>query len=242
MQTGRPRLLVVSLLAAVLGIAGCSEGRPTTPADAESRMRAEMLESESQGAMGEVFAALRTSEPEIYEKIVAAVSKAALDGGSPFEAGASVRPLYLARFEELTKTAADEDINALLDFTVRQSEAALEVHPQLCASIASGAADPRIRDLPTSLIDEEMRLMARMIRKGDQNAPGAPPEMIDQWVERVFAANPSILDGLSMVGQPAVTDDQARAICNSNLSFIRAIRQETPPEAARLFRGMSQTP
>jgi hypothetical protein len=214
MQTGRVRLMAVSLIAAVLGFAGCSEGAPNTPEAAESRMRSELLEAESQGAMGEVFAALRQSEPEIYEKMVAAVSKAAADGTSPFEAGASVRPLYLARFEELAKTADDQDINDLLAFTVRQSEAALGVHPQLCASLASGAADIRIQQLPQDVIDDEMRLMARMIRKGDQNAPGAPAETIDAWVGSLFATNPAVLEGLQMIGQPGLTDDQATTVCN----------------------------
>lgn len=241
MKTGRTRLLAVSLIAAMLGFAGCSEGAPNSPEAAESRMRSELLEAESQGAMGEVFAALRQSEPEIYEQMVAAVSKASLDGTSPFEAGASVRPLYLARFEELAKTAADDDINDLLAFTLRQGEASLQVHPQLCASLASGAADIRIQQLPKDIIDEEMRLMARMIRKGDQNAPGASPEAIEQWVGTVFAANPSILEGLSLIGRPGVTDDQAQTICNSNLAFVREITKLPPSEAATMFRGLSQS-
>jgi hypothetical protein len=240
MKMGRTRLVAVSLLAAMLGLGACSEGKPTTAAGMESKMRAEMLEAESQGAMGEVFAALRQSEPEIYEKMVAAMSKAAHEGTSPFEAGASVRPLYLARFEELAKTAADEDINELLAFTVRQSEAALAVHPQLCASLASGAADPRLQQLPKDIVEDEMRLMARMIRKGDQNSPGAPQETIDAWVGELFSTNPAVLEGLQLIGQPGLTDEQATAVCNSNLAFIKAVRQLPPTEAATMFRGLSQ--
>ena len=138
-------------------------------------------------------------------------------------------------------SAGDQDINDLLAFTLRQGEASLEVHPQLCASLASGAADMRIQQLPKDIIDEEMRLMARMIRKGDQNAPGASPEAIEHWVGTVFAENPAILEGLSLIGQPGVTDDQARTVCNSNLAFVREITKLPPSEAATMFRGLSQS-
>lgn len=241
MDTRGMRRLAVSLMAAMLGFVACSEGRPTTPEAAKSRIEADMLAVESQGAMGEVFAALRVSEPEIYEKIVAAASKAVDDGTSPFEAGATVRPLYMARFVELTKTAADEDISELVAFTVRQGEAALKIHPQLCASLASGAADVRMQQLPKDIIDDEMRLMARMIRKGDQHGPGASREAIDAWVGGLLSSNPAMQEGLQLIGQPGLTDEQATAVCNSNMAFTRAVMQLPPAEAALMFRGLLQS-
>ena len=92
MDTIYMRRVAVSLMAAMLGFAACSEGRPNTPEAAKSRIEADMLAVESQGAMGEVFAALRESEPEIYEKIVAAASKAVDDGTLAIRSGGDGAP------------------------------------------------------------------------------------------------------------------------------------------------------
>jgi hypothetical protein len=80
-----------------------------------------------------------------------------------------------------------------------------------------------------------------MIRKGEQNGQGAAPETIDAWVGELFSANPAVFEGLQLIGQPGLSDEQATAVCNSNLAFIRAVQQLPPAEAATMFRGLSQS-
>jgi hypothetical protein len=149
-----------------------------------------------------------------------------------------VRPAYLARFTELTKTASDENVNALLAFSVKQGEEALKIHPQLCANLAAGAADIRVQQFPKAISDEEVRIMARILRAGQQQEEGASADEVGVWVTKFSLANPDAMTGLGMIGQPGITDDQARIVCEGNLALMRNLLKEEPALRARLFRGL----
>ncbi len=239
------RVLVAGLAAATL--VACSPSGPVVGNEEKSRewVRSEFMKMETQGAaMGEVFAALRTAEPEIYEKFVeAATSK--VTAGLPteqagFEAGAEIRPLYLARFTELGKTAADGDINEMLDYSGEQMTQLMAIDPQLCVTVAMGGADMRVGQLPKATQEREMRVMARIIRAGKQNNPGATQEELEAWIIKFASAHPEAAEALGIMGLSSPTDEQAKAICEGNIAMTQALGEEEPATRARLFRGLLQ--
>jgi hypothetical protein len=240
MLTTFGRLLAAGALA--IGLAACSPSGPVPGDEAKTGewVKSELLKAESQGAMGEVFSALRESEPEIYAKLIDAATRGAAAGKSPFEAGAEVRPLYLARFMELGKTAADADVNELLTFSADQMQALMAIDPQLCVTVAMGGVDERITQLPKDMLEREMRIMARMIRAGEQNAPAASLDEVNAWIQNFAATNPDALNGLALMGQTGLTSEQATAICQSNIALSRALSSEDPATSAKLFRALLQ--
>ena len=226
-----------------LALAACSpSGGPVLGNEEKTGdwVKSELLKAESQGALGEVFSALRTAEPEIYEKLVDAATRGAAAGRSPFEAGAEVRPLYLARFAELSKTAADGDINELLDFSGDQMGELMKIDPKLCVTVAQGGVDARIQQLPTSMTNREMTIMARMIRAGEQDGAGATPDELNAWVEKFATEYPAAVEGLTMMGNPAPSSEEATTICEGNIAMTDALGKEEPAVRARLFRALLQ--
>lgn len=226
-----------------LALAACSPGGGPVIGNEEKTgdwVKSELLKAESQGALGDVFAALRTAEPEIYEKLVDAATRGAAAGRSPFEAGAEVRPLYLARFAELSKTAADSDINELLAFSGEQMGELMKIDPKLCVTVAQGGVDMRIQQLPASMTNREMTIMARMIRAGEQNGEGATMEELNAWIEKFATENPAAVEGLQMMGNPSPDTAQATTICNGNIAMTDALAKEEPAVRARLFRALLQ--
>lgn len=228
-------------------LVACSPSGPVVGNEEKSAewVRSEFMKMETQGgAMGEVFQALRTAEPEIYEKFIDAATTKVAAGltteQAGFQAGAEVRPLYLARFVELGKTAADADINELLDFSGEQMQGLLAIDPQLCLTVAMGGADMRISQLPQSVQEREMRVMARIIRAGEQTNPGAEMGELDTWITKFATAHPEAAQALGMMGMPSATDEQARAICEANIAMTDALSEEEPATRARLFRGLLQ--
>ena len=233
--------LAAGLTAAV--VAACSPGGPVVGNEEKTGewVKKELLKVEAEGgALGEVFAALRTAEPEIYEKLIDAATRGAAAGRSPFEAGAEVRPLYLARFTELGKTAADGDINELLDFSGDQMGALMAIDPQLCVTIATGGADARVQQLPKPMQEREMQVMARIIRAGEQDGAGASLEELGAWITKFSGAHPEAAQALGMMGTPSPTDEQAKAICEGNIAMTDALGEEEPAMRAKLFRGLLQ--
>lgn len=234
------RIITAAVLAGAL--AACSQSGPVAGNEEKTGewVKSELMSLESQGAMGEVFSALRTAEPEIYAKLVDSATRAAAEGRSPFEAGAEVRPVYLARFVELGKTAKDEDINELLAFSSDQMAALMAIDPQLCVIIANGGADKRIEQLPASMTNREMSLMARVIRAGQQNGAGASQDELNTWIQKFSTEYPTAMQALALMGNPTVTDEEASAICNGNITMMQALGKEEPATRARLFRGLLQ--
>jgi len=226
-----------------LTLAACSPSGPVPGNEAKTGdwVKKELMKAETEaGAMGDVFAALRTAEPEIYAKLVDAATRGAAAGRSPFEAGAEVRPLYLARFAELSKTAADSDINELLDFSGDQMGELMKIDPKLCVTVAQGGVDMRIQQLPQSMTQREMTIMARMIRAGEQNGAGAAPEELNAWIEKFAADYPAAVEGLSLMGNPSPDSAQATTICEGNIAMTDALGKEEPAVRARLFRALLQ--
>lgn len=234
------RILTAAAIAGVL--AACSPSGPVAGNEEKTGewVKSELMKMESQGAMGEVFAALRTAEPEIYAQLVDSATRAAAEGRSPFEAGTEVRPAYLARFVELGKTAKDEDINELLAFSGDQMGALMAIDPQLCVIIAKGGADKRIEQLPASMTNREMSLMARVIRAGQQNGAAASQDELNAWIQKFSTEYPAALEGLALMGNPTVTNEEASAICNGNITMMQALAKEEPATRAKLFRGLLQ--
>jgi hypothetical protein len=233
--------LAAGLTAAVM--AACSPSGPAVGNEEKTGewVKKELLKAESEGgALGEVFAALRTAEPDIYAKLVDAATRGAAAGRSPFEAGAEIRPLYLARFTELGKTASDADINELLDFSGEQMSALMAIDPQLCVTIAMGGADARVQQLPKSMQEREMQVMARIIRAGEQGGAGASLEELGTWITKFATAHPEAAQALGMMSTPAHTTEQAKAICEGNIAMTDALGEEEPAMRAKLFRGLLQ--
>ncbi len=234
------RILTAAAIAGAL--AACSPSGPVAGNEEKSGewVKSELLKIESQGAMGEVFAALRTAEPDIYAKLVDSATRAATEGRSPFEAGAEVRPAYLARFLELGKTAKDEDINELLSFSADQMGALMAIDPQLCVIVAKGGVDQRIEQLPASMTNREMSIMARVIRSGEQNGAGASQDELNAWIQKFSVEYPAALQGLALMGNPTPTTTEATEICNGNITMLQALGKEEPATRAKLFRGLLQ--
>lgn len=238
-------VVAAGLVAAAM--AACSPGGPVAGNEEKSGewVRSEFLKMENSGtAMGEIYAALRTAEPEIYEKFIDAATRNIASGKPPaeagFAAGAEIRPLYLERFVELGKTAADDDINEMIDFSGEQMSALMAIDPQLCVIVAMGGADPRIMDLPEAVREQEMHVMARILRAGEQGNPGANAEELETWIIKFAGENPAAAEALALIGMPSPTPEQARAICEGNIAMTEALGQEEPTTRARLFRGLLQ--
>lgn len=234
------RLLSAGALGVVL--AACSPSGPVPGDEAKTGewIKSELLKVESQGPMGEVFAALRTKEPEIYAQLVDAATRTAASGGSPFEAGAAVRPVYLARFVELQKTAADTDINEMIALSGDQMEAAMAIDPQLCIKLGNGQADERMGQFPAELRDKEMSIMARVLRAGPGTAPAATVEEVDAWVAKFAQENPGALEGLAAMSNPAASAEEATLVCKANVALSEALAKEDPATSAKIFRAILQ--
>ncbi|MDP3493943.1 MAG: hypothetical protein Q8R82_12580 [Hyphomonadaceae bacterium] len=238
---GRYRRILTAVTIAA-GLAACSPSGPVAGNEEKTGewVKSELLKAETQGAMGDVFSALRTAEPEIYAKLVDAATRAAADGRPPYEAGVEVRPLYLARFTELGKTAADGDINELLAFSGDQMAGLMAIDPQLCVIVANGGADPRMQQLPAEMMNREMTIMARVIRAGEQNGAAASLDEINSWIGKFANEYPAAVEGLAIMGKPGPTDAEATAICNGNIAMTQALGKEEPATRAKLFRGLLQ--
>lgn len=231
----RPLLGVAAAMC--LTLAACSpEATPASSGPVD--VRAEFLKAEQSGtAMGDLFLALRESHPDVYEKFVQIASDEMAKGKSPFEAGAAARSLYLERFLQTVRTASDESVNELLAFSHKQMEHALRVDPQLCVKLTNGEADIRTQDFPPDLIQQELELMAQVLRDGDRKTAGASEEEIDIWTTGYLEKNPDVVDGLSLIGAISPNDEEARMICEANIDLLEGMLAEPPQHRAYLFRG-----
>lgn len=226
------RFLVV-LIAVTL--AACT---PAAKKD-EAWVRAEFAKEETKGTpVGELLAALRQGQPDLYDQFIATAGAQILAGKSPAEAGMEARPVFLARFTELAKSAKDEQINGMLEFARDQYRASLEVDPKLCVNIIRGAPDLRLARLPASLSDRELSLMASVFRSGKQDGAPAPMDELQGWMGAYADAHPDVAKGLQQMGNPAPTPEESRAICLANVALMEGLLMEPPEKSARLFRGM----
>ncbi len=233
---------LAALALAAAALAACSPaGAPAQTAVDKNTdwVREQFRKAENdKSAMGELFKTMRESEPALYETFVATASKEISAGKSLFEAGAAARPVYLARFISLMKTATDKDTNELLAFSLQQMQQALSIDPGLCAALARGEADKRAASFPPAMIDREMRLMTQVIRSGQQNGPAATAEDVSAWTGAFVRDHPESVEGLQMMSLPAPTGDQAEKICKANILMIETLSAEEPATRARLFRGL----
>jgi hypothetical protein len=225
------------LAAAVFVAAACSPAAPSAEKSAD-RMRAEFLKAETDGGvMGELFKALRETEPALYERFITIAGEEMSKGKTPFEAGAAARPVYIARFMELLKTAKDEHINQLLAFSVDQFRAAMAIDPMLCVKVTRGEADERINQMPQAIKDRELALMTAVLRAGKQDAAAATEAELQTWMDGFIPKYPETITGLRLIAEPSPTPEQGEQICKANIVMIEAIGQEEPAVSARLFRG-----
>jgi hypothetical protein len=224
-----------------LALAACSPEAKTAPgsgAGGAVDVRAEFLKAEQSGtAMGDLFLALRESQPDVYEKFIQIASDEIAKGKTPFEAGAAARPLYLERFLETMRTTSDENVNELLAFSQEQMKHALSVDPQLCVKLTNGEADPRTQKFPPELIQRELELMAKVLRDGDRKTAGASADEIETWTLSYLNKNPDAAEGLSLIGTASPDNDQARQICQANIDLLGGMLAEPPQQRAYLFRG-----
>jgi hypothetical protein len=201
-------------------------------------VRQQFLELEHKHtAEGELFAAIRTSEPELYDKFIGVVGEQINSGKSFFEAGAAARPLYLERFQQLSATTNDQNANELLAFARDQMAHAQDIDPAFCVNLARGGADQRVIQLPKDITNHELTLMAHIIKAGDQHGATATAEEVQAWGADYVGKHPEMNEGLQMMDLPAPTGDQARAICTANIAMLDGLLAEEPVQRARLFRG-----
>src|SRR5690349_4639211 len=85
-------------LSLVVVLSACSPSIGSAGAKDAAWVKQQFLELEGKHtAEGDLFAAIRTSEPELYDKFIGVVGEQINSGKSFFEAGAAARPLYLER-------------------------------------------------------------------------------------------------------------------------------------------------
>ena len=101
--------------------------------------------------------------------------------------------------------------------------------------------DPRVQQLPQAMLEREMRVMARMIRAGQQDGAGAAPDELNTWIEKFASEYPAAIEGLTMMDTPAPGSAQATTICQSNIAMTEALAKEEPATRARLFRALLQS-
>lgn len=226
---------------AALALAACS---PSTQGDkakvsAEEQVRAEFSKIEKdKSAMGDLLGAMREGQSELYEKFIAIAAEEVDKGKTPFEAGAAARPIYMEKFVELVKTAEDDDINEMLEFTKLQMQHLLDMDPTLCAKAVNGEADPKMMKLPQDVLDREMRLMARVLRAGDQGAIAASEDVVRDWIDAYVAGHESMTEGLELMGTPGLSPADARKVCTANMTLLDGLLGEAPEVRAPLFRGL----
>jgi hypothetical protein len=231
------RVLLGVAAAMCLTLSACGPAAKTGGAG-KIDVRAEFMKAEQSGtAMGDLFLALRESQPDIYEKFIQIASDEIANGKSPFEAGAAARPLYLERFLQTVRTTSDENVNELLAFSQVQMKHALSVDPKLCVKLSNGEADPRTQQFPPELVQRELELMAKVLRDGDKKTSGASADEVQTWTLAYLNRNPDAADGLSLIGTASPNDEQARKICQANIDLLQGMIAEPPQHRAYLFRG-----
>jgi len=239
------------LAVATAMLAACSPSGTSTPTAKEERLaeraassknaewiRGEFEQLEKSGtAMGDLFLAIREGQPELHTEFMNVVTREIGAGKTPFEAGAAARPIYMARFMELMKTTGDDDINIMLAQSIEQMETSLAMDPLLCVKLIRGEADPRMSDFPEAMRENELRLMARVLRAGKLDAAVASAEEVQAWAGAFVGAHEELGAGLAIFEMPAPNAEQATEICRANIGVMKGLAQEPPATRAKLFRG-----
>ncbi|MEQ1780897.1 MAG: hypothetical protein ABMA14_06025 [Hyphomonadaceae bacterium] len=250
------RKQATAALLAILTLAGCS--RADAPADLSriisgvapeangekniEWVRSQFLKAEADGSpMAQMYNAMRTGQPDLYEKFVTVAAAEISKGSSLFDAGAAARPIYLARFVELIRTASNDDILGILALSHDQMIETIKIDPVLCVKLTRGEADKRVTSLPKEMRDREMLLMAHVMRAGEQGGPVASAETVQTWMADFVGKHPEIVEGLQLLSLPVPTLDQARKICEANITLLDGFAAEEPPQRAELYRGVLAT-
>jgi hypothetical protein len=226
---------------AALVLASCSPAAPAarTVQSAEDKVRAEFSKIEAdRTAMGELLSAMREGQPDLYEQFIEIASGQVEQGKAPFEAGAAARPVYMERFLELVMTAGDDDINEMLEYTKLQMQHLIDMDPVLCAKAVNGEVDERMTKLPPDVLEREMRLMARVLRAGDQGGEPAGEDEVFEWVDAYLSDHPEMEEGLELMGATGLPEEDARKVCMANMILLEGLLQEPPEVRAPLFRAL----
>jgi hypothetical protein len=226
---------------AALALAACSPAAPASKAEpsAEDKVRAEFAKIEAdKTAMGDLLSAMREGQPDLYEQFIEIASGEVEKGKAPFEAGAAARPVYMARFLELVMTAGDDDINEMLEYTKLQMQHLIDMDPVLCAKAVNGESDQRMMKLPRDVLEREMRLMARVLRAGDQGGEPADEDEVFEWVDDYLSSHPEMEEGLELMGASGLPKEDARKVCMANMILLEGLLQEPPEVRAPLFRAL----
>jgi hypothetical protein len=228
--------------------AACSQGDTAARPDAHTKaapaprslgtVHAEFAAFEASGSdLADVLAAIRTAEPEIYDKLTEIAASPSWTG-TPVDALRIGRPLYLSAFRGKLPFAPDKDVAELIDILIATHKALLVPAPLLCALGEKAELADVGKYVPADVLASENRLQARVLRLANPSAGRATQAEIENWKAKTFKGDEPRLKGNVYFELTDPTPEQATGICDSEMFILEEIRKEKLDRRAYLYRGL----
>ncbi|MEL6826538.1 MAG: hypothetical protein AAFN91_09860 [Pseudomonadota bacterium] len=239
----RRGIKAVMLACTILGLSACGGGRANVdPAmfDAEVQRLAE-----SGDMYGEVFLALKTRRPALYNDFRRIAQREFNNGRSAREAsrvaGLRMREKFLNEILELSKVASDETVDEMIDVMIETYQHLGEKNPNDCSRNIEGLPPEKVEDLPRELRQRETELVIKLLsaRQTAANRRAASRGEVINWMVNLSRLEPSVGRMLELVNKEGRSKAENKDLCDGMITTYKRLSYKKSQDRGILFRGIA---
>ncbi|MEO1188061.1 MAG: hypothetical protein AAFW60_03235 [Pseudomonadota bacterium] len=231
------------LACTVLGLSACGGGgNAVDPAmfDAEVQRLAD-----SGDMYGEVFLALKTRRPELYNDFRRIAQREFNSGRSARDssrvAGLRMRDKFLNEILELSKVASDETVDEMIDVMLETYKHLGEKNPNDCARNIEGLPPEKVEDLPRELRQRETELVIKLLSAPPTaaNRRAASRGEVINWMVNLSKLEPSVNQMLAVMNNQDRSKADNKQLCDGMIATYKRLSYKKSAERGILFRGIA---
>lgn len=194
--------------------------------------------------MMELFVVLRDAEPDVYQaftdEIQSAYDRGERDMNVYFEAGARVRPKFLAAFAEAQLTTTDELTLDILRLGPELWPALAAQSGQECFRNMMGQAPSNPAVIPADFSAKETQLMIDVFKNQVGQQPIATDAEFAEWLEGFRARQPEAAADIGLLQYATLNDQQAMRACKAMMAFSSDLSSQPKKTAVEIQRYLTK--
>jgi hypothetical protein len=242
-MTLRGTLKATFVAVSIFGLTACGGSEPVDPAmfDAEVQRLAD------EGDMyGEIFLVLKERRPTVYGKF-RKIAVQEFGRGRPvreasYVAGLQMREVFLDEILQLSRSASDDNVRAMIDVIVTSYEHLNAEDPADCVRSIDGLPPEKVEKFPAELRKREMQLVVDLLNspKVMANRRAASDKEVINWMVNLASSEPEIAEMFELMendGKRRAKDNEK--ICNGMITVYKRLSYKTAEDRGTLFRGMA---
>ncbi|NQY13294.1 MAG: hypothetical protein HRT81_05460 [Henriciella sp.] len=241
-MVARARFKAALLAFSIVGLSACGGGQTVTPEmfDAEVQRL-----SDSGDMYGEVFLALKTRRPELYNDFRRIAQREFNNGRSLRDssrvASMRMRDKFLGEILELSKAASDETVDEVIDVMLDTYTILGEKSAKECARNIDGLPPEKIELLPRELRQRETELVIKLLNAPQTaaNRRAASRKEVVNWMQNLAKLEPEVGQMLHILAKEKRGKKDDQALCDGMIATYKRLSYKKSTERGVLFRGLA---